>query len=136
MGMLIIHYTGDRYTRILLYSEKVKFYESAFSFLKTSFANWRPSCQSTSNKDQTVEEDIDEFQKYLIDKKIYMSWKNRCKFKRYIQLAKNLADSWSRNEAENSLRYQKQILNEIDFLSKKIGKEAEYKQLCEQYSSQ
>lgn len=126
---LIFYFIDDGYTRLLKNSEKNKFYNLGFDFLKTSYASWSPEFCAPTSSNQTVAECIDAFRRQLIEKKIYMGWQDKRRFNRYVTLAQKHASFWEKNDMINVMKYQNKILWELEWLAEKIGRKKEYEQL-------
>ncbi|MFO9066397.1 hypothetical protein SC828_05045 [Legionella pneumophila serogroup 1] len=126
---LLFHFIGDSYTRLLKNTERHKFYNKAFDFLRASIANWGPDCHTTTGTGETVEEFINGFEKDLIENKIYLNIWDKIRCNKYIRLAKKLAHSFQDQQFDHALKIQKLILKQMKKLSKKIGREPEYKKL-------
>ncbi|KTD16890.1 hypothetical protein [Legionella jordanis] len=126
---LIFYFIDDGYTRLLKNSEKNKFYNLGFDFLKISYASWSPECRTPTSKNQTVAECIDAFRRQLIENKIYMGWQDKRRFNRYVRLAKKHAALWEKGDMKGVEKYHKTILSEIKWLAERTGREKEYEQL-------
>lgn len=126
---LIFYFIDDSYTRLLKNSEKTKFYNLGFDFLKTSYASWSPEFRAPTAINQTVAECIDAFRRQLIDNKIYMRWRDKCRFNRYIKLARKHASLWEKKDIAGVELCHKKILSEIKWLAERTGREKEYQQL-------
>lgn len=132
---LIFYFIDDSYTRLLKKIEVNKFNKLAYDFLRISFASSSLEHKTPTIQPQTVEEHIDQFRQSLIDNKIYMGWKEKHRFNRYVHLTYGHAQAWSANKTDNILKEQQRILNELEWLAKRIGKEVEYKKLKDNYNS-
>lgn len=126
---ILFYFIDDNYTRLLKNSEKFKFYNLAFDFLRTSYASWSPGASSPTLTSQTVAEHIDTFRQKLIENKIYMGWRDKCRFNRYVKLAQKLATAWSVNDIKVVNKHQINILSELKWLAQKLGREVEYTKL-------
>lgn len=132
---LIFYFIDDSYTKLLKKIEINKFNKLAYDFLRISFASWSLEYKTPTPQSQTVEEHIDQFRQNLIENKIYMRWKEKRRFNRYVNLAQNHAKAWSANKIDTVLKEQQKILDEMGWLAKRIGKEVEYKKLKDNYNS-
>lgn len=131
----LIHILGDSYTRLIKKKCELKFLDEAYNFLYQTLCSWdNQSIVPIPNKQITVEENIDGFYKKLIKNNLYLLYWNRRKIKKYIDLARKHASSWN-NPVELSEKLPKirdKIFCEMEQLSKKIGKESEFKKFYEQ----
>lgn len=116
---LVFYFIDDGYTRLLKNSEKNKFYNLGFDFLKTSYASWTPEFRAPTSINQTVAECIDAFRRQLIENKIYMGWQDKRRFNRYVRLAKKHAALWKKKDMKGIEKYHRRILCEINGLLKK-----------------
>ncbi len=129
VATLILYFVDDSYTRLLKNSEKNKFYNLGFDFLKTSYASWTPEFRAPTSINQTVTECIDVFRRQLIENKIYMGWRDKRRFNRYVRLARKHASLWEKKDFTGIKKCHKKILSEIKWLAEKTGREKEYEQL-------
>ncbi|HHF7367443.1 TPA: hypothetical protein ACPSKY_002576 [Legionella bozemanae] len=132
---LIFYFIDDSYTKLLKKVEINKFNKLAYDFLRVSFASWSLEFKAPTSQSQTVEEHIDQFRQNLLENKIYMGWREKRRFNRYVQLAKNHGLAWSANKFNDVSKAQQKILIEMEWLSKRIGKETEFKKIKEDYNT-
>lgn len=130
----IIHLLGDSYTRLIKNNATFSFKKEAFNFLNLSFGSWRTIDRSPANPQITVTQNIEDFSRRIIELKIFFSYCDRIRFKKYTQLARRYADAWVRwpNNGDEVNRLQRKILQEMIKLAPEIGEEARIEILRDQ----
>lgn len=130
----IIHLMGDKTTRLFNQKINYDFQRRAYNFLRETFSSGRLKDETTSSSQKlTVEDNINKFYQDVIDNRIYLTWLNGRKFKKYVQIANMLATAWDTWPNDNVNKCQKLVLNEMKKLSKSIGKEKDMEDFKRQY---
>lgn len=126
---LIFYFMDDNYTRLIKNIEVNKFDKLAYDFLDVSFASWSFRYEAPTPKPQTVEEHIDDFRQKILANSIYMRWKEKNRFSKYVNLAQDHAKAWSDANIDLVKVKQNEILNEMEWLAKRLGKEVEFNKI-------
>lgn len=134
MVTLIFYFIDDNYTRLIKNIEINKFNKLAYDFLRISFTSWSLQHRVPTSQSQTVEEHIDQFRQNVIENRIYMRWREKRRFNKYVGLALNHAKAWSANKLDHVLTKQKEILLEMEWIAKRIGKEVEFKEIKKNFN--